>query len=452
MRRRLALSLLTLLLASASAPVLAFGRDSGPTSSSPTGHAAPDFGLPAVQVRLALDRAMGEHAFLIIEVVRTGIVGGPEFEVAGEVLEANTVELVDLVEAAYGAGAGEPFAEQWRNHIAFIVDYTRAVAEGDADARDLASAQLETYTQDFSAFLAVANPTLPADAIEGLIREHVQQLQQVASFAREGFGDAYLSIRETYAHMFMIGDGLANGITARFAEKFPGRDTAFSPALDLRLSLDRLFGEHTYLAAIAMRAGLTDASDFEAAADALDANSADLAKQIAEIYGEDAGDAFDELWRSHTSYYLDYVEASADDNAAGKTQALQGLREYREDFSAFLAGANPFLDAAGLEALLDEHTSHLVAQVSQYLDEDYETSIETLREAYAHSELLAAGLAGAIADQFPLIFPDTALPAPPRSGPSVLMAGLLAALAALAALTTFGVAARLHGVPAIRRQ
>jgi hypothetical protein len=434
MRRRLALSLVTLVLISTSAPLVAVGRDGGQIRSAPTGHAAPDFGLPAVQVRVALDRTMGEHAFLIIEVVRTGILGGPEFEVAAEMLEANTIELVNLVETAYGAAAGDPFAEQWRNHIAFIVDYTRAVSEGDTDARDLASAQLETYTQDFSAFLAAANPTLPAEAIEGLIREHVQQLEQVASFAREGFGDAYPSIRETYAHMFMIGDGLANGITARFAEQIPGRNTAFSPALDLRLSLDRILGEHTYLAAIAMRAGLTDAPDFDAAADALDGNSADLAAQITEIYGEDAGDAFDELWRSHTRYYLDYVEATSDDDDAAKSQSLSGLREYREDFSAFLAGANPFLDEAGLEALLRDHTSHLVAQVSRYLDEDYRGAYERLREAYAHSESIAAGLAGAIVDQFPLIYPDTAVP-PPRSDNAVRILGMLAVLALLTTFT-----------------
>jgi hypothetical protein len=416
MRRRLMLILVTLILASASVPTAALGRDAPEKRGPQTGGAAPDFGLPAVQLRLALDRALGEHAFLSIEAMRTGIVGGPEFEVAGQFLEANTVEIIGLVEAAYGADAAKAFAEQWRNHIAYLVDYTRAVAEGDTDARDLASAQLQTYTRDFSAFLVAANPTLPADAIEGLIQEHVQQLEQIGSFAAEGFEDAYPSIRQTYAHMFMVGDGLANGITARFSEQFPGRNTAFSPALNLRLSLDRLLGEHTYLAAIAMRAGLTDAPDFEAAAEALDANSADLAAQITQIYGKDAGDAFDELWRSHTRFYLDYVEASADGNAAAKTQALEGLREYREQFSSFLAGANPFLDRAGLAALLRGHTSHLVAQVSRYLNDDFEGAYEALREAYHHTESLAAGLAGAIADQFPLIYPDTAVATSPPSG------------------------------------
>ena len=118
MRRRPVLSLVLLILASALMPVSAMGSDGRPVSQSEAGSARPDFDLPAVQLRLALDRVLAEHAFLSIEAMRTGIAGGAEFEVAAEVLEANTTEVVDLVEAAYGADAADAFAEQWRNHIA----------------------------------------------------------------------------------------------------------------------------------------------------------------------------------------------------------------------------------------------------------------------------------------------------------------------------------------------
>ena len=142
MRLRPALSVLLLMLASALTPATAMGGH-GQRVTLPDGWSArPDFDLPAVQLRIALDRVLAEHAFLSIEAMRTGIAGGAEFEVAAEVLEANTVEVVDLVEAAYGADAADAFAEQWRNHIAYLVDYTRAVAEGDGDARELAASQL----------------------------------------------------------------------------------------------------------------------------------------------------------------------------------------------------------------------------------------------------------------------------------------------------------------------
>ena len=435
MGRRPVLSLL-LLMASALTAGSAMGRDGTPGSPFEEGMPRPDFDLPAVQLRLALDRVLAEHAFLSIEAMRTGIAGGAEFEVAAEVLEANTVEVVDLVEAAYGADAADAFAEQWRNHIAYLVDYTRAEAEGDGDARELAASQLQTYTDDFSALLVAANPGLPADVVEGLIQEHVQQLEQIGSFADAGFTEAYPSIRETYAHMFMVGDGLAIGILSGSGDRFPGRDTAFSPALDMRLSLDRLLGEHTYLAAITMRARVTNAPDFEAAADALSDNSAELAAIITQIYGEAGGEAFDELWRSHTSFYLDYVAAAADGDASAQTQALDGLRQYGTDFSAFLAETNPFLDEDGLEALLAAHTEHLVSQVSSYVDGDYAAAYTTLRDAYEHTESIAAGLAGAIADQFPRLFPDTATDIPtPR--PWLRTTALLLGIAAVGVAVMF---------------
>jgi hypothetical protein len=371
--------------------------------------AAPDDSLPAVQVRIALDRVLAEHAFLIIEAMLTAPAGGTEHDVAASVLGDNTEELVELVNAAYGADAADAFDEQWRNHIAFLLDYTRAVADGDDDARDLAANQLQLYVEDFSELLAAANPDLPPDVVEGLIAEHVQQLQQIANLSDADFAELYPGMRETYAHMFMVGDGLAVGIVSRFGETFTGRETAFSPAIDLRITLDRLFGEHVYLAAIAMRARLGSSLNLPAAADALAANSAELAATIGAIYGNGAEAAFADLWNDHTGLYLDYVAGVADDDDAAQEASLAGLRQYRSDFSDFLVGANPLLDATELESLLETHTEQLIEQVGEYDNGDYAVAYETLRHAYEHSGELSAGLAGAIADQFPQQFPDTAL-------------------------------------------
>jgi hypothetical protein len=416
------------------APPAAFASD-GTTRPPVGGEAAPDFDLPAVRLRIELDRALGEHAFLSIEAMRRGIAGGPEFEVAAEALEENTVEVVELIRAAYGDDAGDAFAEQWRNHIAYLVDYTRAVTAGDESAQAVAASQLDTYTADFSALLVAANPGLPADVVEGLITEHVQQLEAIGKFADGGFVDAYPDIRHTFGHMFSVGDALGIGILQQFGDRFPGQATAYSPAVDFRILLDRLLGEHTYLAAAAMRARLTDADDLDAAVHALGSNTQELGAAIGEIYGARARTAFDTLWQRHTALYLDYVGAVASDDAEGAEQALAGLRQYRSDFSEFLSDANPFLDADELEALLAAHTHHLVVQVEAYADGEYESAYDALREAYAHTESLAAGLAGAIADQFPRLFPDTALAADRSASPFLLIGlglGLGSVIAALA--------------------
>jgi hypothetical protein len=384
---------------------------------------------PATQLRLALDRVLAEHAFLIIEVMRTGLVSGPEYDAAADTLNENTDDLVAAITGIYGAEAGDAVDEQWRNHIAFIVDYTRALGDDDSAAADLADGQLEQYAEDFSSLLAGAID-LPEDVVLGLISEHVDQLKQVASFAAADFGDAYPDIRDTYDHMFMIGDGLANGIMSQFPDKFTGRRFAFSPAIDLRITLDTLLGEHTQLATLAMRAALADAPDLSAAKAALGENSDELQAAIASIYGHDAGAAFADHWRHHTSLYLDYVEATRDNDEAGRQAALDQLTTYQSNFTAFLSDANPFLHAADFRSLVQQHTDFLVSQADSYADGDFAASYATQREAWAQIGELSAGLAEAIADQFPNVFPDTAVRTQPPTPwqPAALLVGILAAL------------------------
>ena len=418
------------------APALAAEGPPPGADSAPAG--APDFELPAVQIRIATDRALAEHAFLVIEAMRTSAEGaGAEFEAAADALEQNTVAIEGLIADVATPAEAEAFGEQWRNHIAYLVDYARAVADGDTDAQTLAEHQLHTYSTDFSALLVDAFPSLPDDVVEELVAEHVAQLEQVTRLAEGDYDEAFPGIRETYAHMFAIGDGLTTGFLSRLGPGVAGRDTAFSPALDMRLALDRLLGEHTYLAATVMRASVDGGPHLDAAVEAVDANSSDLAEQIAAIYGADAGAAFRTLWDRHIANYVDYVAATTDADEDAQQAALDALATYRSDFSAFLADANPHLDADALESLLEVHTDHLVDQVAAYAEGDYAVAFQMLRHGYAQTEELAAGLAGAIADQFPQLFPDTAATRAPAGLPRFVPVGLAAVLlATLVALRT----------------
>jgi len=399
---------------------------------------------PATALRVAIDRALGEHAFLLGEVVRSGIANGPDFDAAAAALEENSADLIAAIEGVYGAEAGEAFAEQWRNHVAYIVDFGRALSTGDTDAAQLASEQLDRYVTDFSAFLADAMPALPPDAVEGLIGEHVAQLEHVASFNEGDFGGAYDAIRETYAHMFAVGDGLTIGIVSLYPDRFTGQDAAFSPATDLRVTLDRVLGEHSYLAALAMRAVLRDSADSQSAADALVANSDALQATIGGVYGAEAAEAFAGMWETHVAEYVAYVTAVADGDGVAADAALDELAAHQTDFSAYLADANPFLSGDAFETLIAAHTEHLVAQADAYAAGDYDASYAIGREAYADIGDLSTSLAGAIADQFPLRFPDAAVtqPGPPTA---FVGAGLLAAGVILGVVTTVRVRARIRG-------
>ena len=400
-----------LLALSSPLPTLALSRDA--PRQVPQLH-VPDFNVPAAQLRVALDTTLAEHAFLLGEAMRVGLQGGADFEAVGAALEENTSELVDMIVSVYGADAGDAFGDLWRSHIAFLIDYTRALADDDQDAKQLAANQLQTYVTDFSALLAGANPNLPEAAVNDLISEHVAQLKSIAVYATTDYSQAYPLLHDIYFHMFDIGDALANGIALQFPEKFTGRSLAFSPAGDLRVALDRLLGEHTALAVTAMRADVTGSEDEPAAKDALDSNTDAIAAWVADVYGAAAGDAFKQLWTEHTSAYLAYVSSLKADDASGQTAALDRLKTYQLDFSRFLANANPNVSAADFREMLEHHTNQLIAQADAYADADYTQAYGLARAAFKHAVEMGDVLALAIAAQFPDKFPDTATadPAP----------------------------------------
>lgn len=428
MSRRISPVLAAAVLALATLGSAAAGEGRGVPAPRVLG--APDFELPAVQLRITLDRLLGEHAFLLIATMRGGIENASEFGVAAAALEENTVAIVGTIEDIYGADAATAFGEQWRNHAAYLVDYTRAVADGDQDAEAVARDQLDAYVADFSSLLAEAIPGLPADVVEGLISEHVSQLDQVAAIGSSAYREAYAAMRHTYAHMYTIGDGLAAAIVEQHPDRFPGGSVAFGRSVDLRITLDRVLGEHAFLAALAMRASLAGAPDREAAEAALAENTVTLTSQIDAIYGQEAADAFRGYWDRHTTSYLAYVDAVAAGDSAAQVEAINALTDYRTEFSAFLAGANPYLSADALEQLLKEHTDHLLNQVKIQDEGRTAESYEAMRAAYAHTERLSGALAAAIVDQFPNLFPDTG--SRPARLPDLVTIG--AAMLGLAAL------------------
>lgn len=56
------------------------------------------------------------------------------------------------------------------------------------------------------------------------------------------------------------------------------------------------------------------------------------------------------------------------------------------------------------------HVDQLLVAFDSYVAGDYETAYSSIREAYAHMTMPAAGLSAAIVDQFPEEFSSTEMP------------------------------------------
>ena len=410
--------------------------------------AAPaDLSSPAADLRVALSRLLSEHAQLAMEAMRQGVDAGdlsdPEFTAAAGALQGNTDDLTAAIESVYGADAGDAFRAQWEAHIGFFVDYTVGVATDDQAAKDAALDDLEGYRADFSEFLAGATEGgLPADAAADALAVHVQTLvDQIDLYAADEVGPAYDKAREAYAHMYMTADALSLAIIQQDPDTFTGNELAWSPAVDLQITLDRLLGEHALIAVEAMRNGVTGAPDFDASAAALQGNTDDLTAAIESVYGAEAGEAFRAQWEAHIGFFVDYTVALAGDDSAGQEAALEDLAGYREDFSNFLdtaTGGN--VPADGAADALAAHVDQLIAAIDAYAADDFEAAFAAEREGFAHmfmtGQVLAAGIAGQFPDRFPTtpMPSDTALPAPSPVPGLAMLAGV-AMIGAGAAVT-----------------
>ncbi|MEX1019125.1 MAG: hypothetical protein WDZ49_05670 [Litorilinea sp.] len=177
----------------------------------------------------------------------------------------------------------------------------------------------------------------------------------------------------------------------------------------LRAELTAQLGEHVLLAGTATNAALHGNNDeFEVAAQALDGNSQDLAASIGAVYGQDAADAFLALWRTHIDMFVEYTLGVATADKVRVNQALDELNNYRTDFGAFIAAANPNLTRDAIAEALIPHVRHLTAMINAQAEGDYTTAYRELRMAYGHSSELGLVLAWAIAEQFPDRFPGQA--------------------------------------------
>ena len=174
----------------------------------------------AVDLRVALDSALGEHAFLASNATHRGLEGSKAFDAAAGQLETNTVALGDAIGSVFGDEAEATFLELWRAHIGFFVDYTVGTATEDDAKKTKAGEDLAGYSRDFGAFLAGATD-LPADVLSAELDSHIKHLAgSIDAYAAGDYAKAYDLMGMGYSHMWATGDVLSEAIVTKMPEKF----------------------------------------------------------------------------------------------------------------------------------------------------------------------------------------------------------------------------------------
>jgi hypothetical protein len=394
-------------------------------AAAPEGqHHAAAVQLPgAVELRAQLEQLLGQHAILTVRLTRARLRGDADLaQSADAALSKNAADIAALIAAVYGAKAGETFEQAWFNHVTYLFNYARGVADDAAAVTSQARSQLDAYVIDLSEYLAEAtNGEVSAEVIGEELRMHVDQLlEQVDAYAAEDYKRAFQLERESYAHMFPLGKALAAGIVTGEGGHLPKEFG--SPSTELRSQLGMKFGEHAELAVDAMRSGISGLADFPAAAGALDQNTRELTAIVESVFGAESARAFQALWADHIDAFVEYTQALAKQDEAAEDAAKSRLTQFNDEFARFLSTSTQ--GRLGTAALADAFVMHedmLLQQINAYAEADYSTAYEVSYEAYQHMFALAEQAATAIG--------ETVTAKGPKRGPNTGGGGMAATIA-----------------------
>jgi hypothetical protein len=208
---------------------------------------------------------------------------------------------------------------------------------------------------------------------------------------------------QSSAGQSLAGQGSQSPMTGMNMSMHGTSSTAASSAkaVQLRVTLDQLLGEHALLAIQATQRGYSGGADFNAIAAQLDANSVALSRAIGSVYGPAAGKQFldgKNLWRAHIKDFVDYTVALAKHDTAGQKTAVAKLMTYIQVQAAFFAKATG-LPKAALVNDLTAHVLQLKGQLDAYAKGDYAQSYALTDGAYKHMFMTGDLLAAAIAKQ-----------------------------------------------------
>ncbi len=179
-----------------------------------------DVAAPAAETRAVLTSLLQEHVWLAGIAIEQAVEAGGDLEApavaaAVEVLDANSVEIADVIGSVAGDENREAFLEQWRGHIGFFVDYTLGKATADDAKVQKALTDLDGYRAAQGAFFEeITGGELPADAVESELATHVESLTTAIDSLIAGDAAVFSQLREAGQHMPMTAGAIAAAVVA----------------------------------------------------------------------------------------------------------------------------------------------------------------------------------------------------------------------------------------------
>ena len=371
-----------------------------------------------VELRTALDSLLSEHYALAVDSMMKTYDGDKGAEAAAAALAENAADMEPVIASVYGEEGGAAFEEIFAEHNMGTTEYAQAIKDGDEAMEEEALVQIQSFVDDMGAFLATATEgNLPEEGAVDALRQHEDFVQNTFDLYVAGdYVESYTTYLEGFKQIFGAGSAISGAISTQFPDQFSDPNTA---AGDFRSTVNRIAAEHFALAQLSLTKGFNGSADFDFADWAQDQNTEEFRAAIASLYGEEAATQFAQIWNNeHISAQGALSGATASQDQAGIDEAKEALTgTFATDLGTFLSTATE--DRMPLDetiAGVAAHEESVIGTFEQYVAGDYEASYNTYREGYAIMFDIGKGLSGAIVDQFPEEFQNTAPEKMPKTG------------------------------------
>jgi len=204
--------------------------------------------------------------------------------------------------------------------------------------------------------------------------------------------------------VLLVGLGAPNALAAQRdtqAKRAVATGGHGSAAADLKISMRKLWTDHTVWTRDYIIAAVDDKPDAMAAANRLMKNQEDIGRAIAAYYGPAAGQQLTTLLKDHISIAVDLIKAAKAGNKTAQQQADDRWQRNAVDIATFLSKANPNWPKDTLADMMKKHLSTTTAEVVARLTHDWEGDVRAYDAVYDHILMMSDALSDGIVKQFP---------------------------------------------------
>jgi hypothetical protein len=219
----------------------------------------------AADLRLRLNLLLSEQVMIIAKEAEAAAFETRALIGYAHLLDVNGGELALIVRNAFGNRSAEEFYVTWQVLNRDLVEYGTGLVTHNQSMSDKFAADL---TNNFVPhFVQVVNRLMDIDTglLTQLLTQQVAATKLVVEdVAGSKFSNLYPDLHTAYVSTAGLADALAQRITQKFPDKFPGLTSHRD--VDLRVSLASLLQEHAYVATMATNAAVAKRDPERAAA------------------------------------------------------------------------------------------------------------------------------------------------------------------------------------------